>query len=124
MKKLSDISYQLIAISLIVVVGLHSFNSFFNTHSHKLADGTIITHAHPYDHSSDSSPFKTHQHTATELVFLANLIHFLPAMVFFVVGLIIVYRERVRQFLQILSHQYAVGIPSLRGPPALSLWVY
>ena len=124
LNKIADISYQLIAISLIVVVGLHSLNSFFNTHSHKLPDGTIVVHAHPYERSSDSGPFENHHHTATELIFLANLIHFIPTLAVLIVGLLIVYREKISHFFQLPSCQFSVGIPNLRGPPSPSLWVY
>jgi hypothetical protein len=121
MKKQNDISYRLIAISLIVVVGIHSLNSFFNTHSHRLPDGTVITHAHPYDHSSDTNPFKSHKHTATELVFLASMIHFLPAIAFLLIGLVVVCGKRTNHIFQLLPRQFFVGIPSLRGPPALAV---
>ena len=42
-------------------------------HTHKLNDGTIIEHAHPFDKSTDSEPYKSHNHTKTELLFFQNL---------------------------------------------------
>ena len=117
-KSFSEISNQLIALSLIAVVGLHSLNSFFNTHSHKLADGTVVVHAHPYERSSDSSPFETHQHTATELVFLASLLHFIPSIAVLLVGFVLINWNEFARTYKYFSNQFIIGIPSLRGPPA------
>lgn len=38
-------------------------------HAHRLADGTIICHAHPYK-SSPGTQFPTHAHTRDELIWL------------------------------------------------------
>lgn len=124
MRKHNYISYRLIAISLIVVMGIHSFNSFFNTHSHRLEDGTIVVHAHPYERSSDSSPFENHHHTATELVFLASLIHFIPTIVFILVGFVQIYSKELLKGHQRLLSQHSISIPTLRGPPAHTLCAY
>jgi len=122
-RKYHHITSKLIAISLIVVVGIHSLNSFFNTHSHQLADGTIVTHAHPYERGTGSSPFESHHHTATELVFLASLLHFIPTIAVFVVGRILFIWADIIQSYQLRVSQNSLGIPSLRGPPICSLFV-
>jgi len=117
MRKYQDISYQLIAILLIAVVGIHSLNSFFNTHSHRLANGSIITHAHPYDHSKDKDPLKTHHHNATELVFLASLHYFLPVFTFLSIGVAgFVGLKLISQFRFRISQSHTFNRP-LRGPP-------
>ncbi|HDR68646.1 MAG TPA: hypothetical protein ENN61_06290 [Bacteroidaceae bacterium] len=41
-------------------------------HTHILANGMVISHAHPYDKSNDSQPYKSHQHSNAELLFLGN----------------------------------------------------
>jgi len=43
------------------------------THSHLLLNGQVISHAHPYNKTNDSAPFKLHHHTQTELFFYENL---------------------------------------------------
>ena len=43
------------------------------SHVHRLNDGRIIEHAHPYDSTSDSEPYKSHQHSSTEMLFFQNL---------------------------------------------------
>lgn len=42
-------------------------------HSHKLENGSIVSHAHPYNKTQDSTPFKTHHHSKTELLFFQSL---------------------------------------------------
>jgi hypothetical protein len=54
-------------------MGAMLFNSVIFTHSHKLADGSVVTHAHPFDSSDDNAPFKTHHHSKTELYFFSHI---------------------------------------------------
>ncbi len=44
-------------------------NGIVFRHSHRLADGTIICHAHPYK-SSPGTQFPNHAHTRDELIWL------------------------------------------------------
>lgn len=37
-------------------------------HAHILSDGTIISHTHPFDKSSDQLPFKTHHHRQCDYI--------------------------------------------------------
>ena len=43
------------------------------SHSHKLHNGQIIHHSHPYNKANDAEPFKTHSHTQTEIFFIGQL---------------------------------------------------
>lgn len=58
---------------MIVISGLLIINNVMFLHSHQLANGNIVTHAHPYNKSNDSAPIKSHHHSKTELIFLKNL---------------------------------------------------
>ncbi len=48
-------------------------NNAIFLHVHKLSDGTIVEHAHPYDFSNDSEPYKSHHHSNAEFLFFQNL---------------------------------------------------
>ena len=49
-------------------------------HTHRLSDGSIIEHAHPYNKSTDSKPYKSHDHSKIELLFAQSIeIFFLSA---------------------------------------------
>lgn len=43
------------------------------SHTHRLADGSIVTHAHPYSKSTDNQPFKSHHHTKAEFIIINAL---------------------------------------------------
>lgn len=51
-------------------MGAYMLNEALFTHSHITEDGSVITHAHPYDRS-DTDPFKHHQHSHSELMVFA-----------------------------------------------------
>jgi len=68
-----NITRKVALFCMIGIIGLLTINNVMFLHSHKLANGHIITHAHPYNKSDDSAPFKSHHHSKTELIFLANL---------------------------------------------------
>jgi len=68
----------IITFLLCVVVIFQVINKAVFTHTHLLDDGTMVTHAHPYDKHSDSSPYKHHHHSKFEITFflLADLLFF------------------------------------------------
>jgi hypothetical protein len=63
---------RLTAILLVAVMGFWISNRILFMHTHVLDDGTRIGHAHPYDKSSETSPFKTHRHTRDSLFFFQS----------------------------------------------------
>lgn len=58
---------------LIALFAFQVVNKSVYTHSHKLANGIIVTHAHPFNKSDDSNPYKSHQHLQTDFIFFENL---------------------------------------------------
>ena len=63
------------AVVLVGAVGLLTLNNALYTHFHKLANGNLIVHAHPFSKSDQTSiPPKTHEHTKVELLVLDNLL--------------------------------------------------
>ncbi len=64
---------KLVARILVFSVGLLIVNNVVFLHSHKLSNGKVIVHAHPYNKSQDSAPFKTHNHTSKELFHIASI---------------------------------------------------
>lgn len=54
------------------IIGLLIINKVAFVHSHKLPDGTLITHCHPFN-KNDTSPFKHHHHSNATLFLLYNL---------------------------------------------------
>lgn len=68
-----DLIKKTFASTLIVVMLAMIANSSIYIHSHKLENGTIVTHSHPYDKSEDNGPFKSHQHSKAEFLFYKSL---------------------------------------------------
>lgn len=60
----------IIALLLCSVFTYQIVNRALFQHTHQIEDGRVISHAHPYDKSEDSTPFKNHIHTNAELLFL------------------------------------------------------
>ena len=68
-----NITIKFIAWLVIGMMGMLVANKAVFMHTHRLNDGTIIEHAHPYNKSADSKPYKSHHHTKAELLFFQNL---------------------------------------------------
>lgn len=68
-----DIAVKIITLLIIGAMGLLTVNKAVYLHTHKLSDGTLIEHAHPFDKNGDSQPYKSHQHTNAELFFFQNI---------------------------------------------------
>ncbi len=108
-----------LAVLMILIVGLLMVNKGLFVHTHKLEDGTIITHSHPYDKNHDSEPYKKHHHSKSEFLFFSNL-----SILFFLIFLIdsflplvkkkIFFRGFDKIYLKLLC--YSVNG---RAPPAL-----
>jgi hypothetical protein len=63
------------AISLISIVGLLTLNNALFLHMHRLANGSLVVHAHPFSKSNQpENSAKSHQHSKVELQFLDSLL--------------------------------------------------
>ncbi len=79
------------AILMIGIVGLLIVNRGLFLHSHKLENGSVVIHSHPYNKSQDSEPFKKHHHTKAEFIFFEKL-----NVLFFLIILILTYLLLIR----------------------------
>lgn len=70
---IKNIATKCVIFLMIGIVGMFIANQALFVHAHKMADGTIVQHAHPYHKSESGQPFQTHQHTKAEIFFLQNL---------------------------------------------------
>lgn len=64
---------SIFALLLILMYALCIFNSSVYLHTHILASGKVVTHAHPYDKNSDNEPYKTHKHSFNQIMTLDNM---------------------------------------------------
>ncbi len=119
-KPASNISLRAIAILLVGLMSLMILDKAFFLHTHKLSDGTIIVHAHPYNKSADSKPFKTHHHSDTIFHFY-HVVNILFPAIILTFTLIASFKKTKRLFLQIkrISFSY-ISHKKGRAPPIYS----
>lgn len=98
-------------------MGMLIVNKAFFLHVHKLNDGTIVSHSHPYDKSNDSKPYKSHHHTNAEFLFFQNL-EILFLIVFLTLVLITLVKKEKVSFKLISEHTlFYINLNKGRAPP-------
>lgn len=108
---------KFVVLILIGVMGMLIANKAIFLHAHKLSNGVVIEHAHPFDKSNDSGPYKSHHHSNAEFSLLSNLeILFLVLFLTFAFGLFIkkeqsLFKTKVRYNL------IGISLKKGRAPP-------
>ena len=96
-------------------------NAVVFRHSHRLANGTIVTHAHPYNIFGKSCPLSPNPHSTHELLLLDAISNptFVPAF-----SLVAVFLLLTGFLIQSIAPGLTPGLvtthlarPQLRGPP-------
>lgn len=115
-----NISLKSVALLMVTVIAMLTFNQSVNLHTHQLADGTIVSHAHPYNKTSDSAPVKNHHHTLAEFLILQ---HFEILFLSLFIAIVLLYttqlvKRKTQKEFYLKAHyiHYAPG----RAPPFLS----
>ncbi len=111
---------KIVAYFMLGVIMMLIANTAVFLHVHKLKDGTIIEHAHPYDKSTDSAPYKSHCHSNAELLFFQNL-GVLFFITFLVYSLFIFVKKAKYESFKIIK-QYSsdhINLYKGRAPPIL-----
>jgi len=114
------ITIKTIEVVLVIAFTMLIMNSTLFLHSHRLPDGRIVSHAHPFNKTEDSAPFKTHTHTSVEFFFFQHLeLLFLSlGILFFCISLA---REATIHVPDGFQHHLLVFLPSRsRAPPVSS----
>ncbi|MFP4023123.1 MAG: hypothetical protein ACLFVR_01255 [Thiohalospira sp.] len=78
--RISHIKVYIFSFLFLVIMGGIIFNATFFLHTHRIADGKIIVHAHPYNKNSEKNlPDTQHQHNKIELQVIQSLDFFILA---------------------------------------------
>lgn len=72
-KAVLHIVSRLLTLLMLGLVLMLVGNRALFTHTHKIKDGTLVEHAHPYNKAADGSPLNSHHHSESGLLFLQNL---------------------------------------------------
>lgn len=108
-KTLSFISFSILLFSII--------NNATNVHSHQLANGEIVTHAHPYSQKNDNAPFKSHIHSIFEYLVLLNLNTFLKSSFSFLALAIILFIKKEKYSEKSIQKQSYFYSKQNKSPP-------
>ncbi len=114
---------KIIGIILIVSAMLSIYNLGFNGHYHKMANGLMVLHYHPYSDTSGNpnNPFKKHTHSELDFfqVMMNNItVTLLPALI--VAMLAILTFKKIKYNIPIIYSSFTSFInscSSLRAPP-------
>ncbi|WP_018622822.1 hypothetical protein [Spirosoma luteum] len=103
-------------------------NSVVFRHSHRLANGQIVTHAHPYNLFNNrvagrSCPLSANPHTTHELLLLDAVSNaaFVPTFALLIAFLLLLVRFIIRSIPAAPTYgirTVCMARPTLRGPPA------
>ena len=104
MQKIRYISQFLIA-AIIPLVLMLFINSSVNKHQHILANGQVITHAHPYQLLHSETSGQTHKHSKEELAFFALISNPLTLVLFIFAG-IIAFLQSINNKLEIYNFEF------------------
>lgn len=102
---------------MIVLFALQVANRAVYVHNHILANGQIISHAHPYNKTDDPGPFKHHQHTQSEIIYLENQQLLFP-FIFLLLALLFLTRKEYHT--EHIASEYVPELINLqkgRSPP-------
>ncbi len=110
---------QLVGILLVGLMGFILINKSVYMHAHRLDNGKIIVHAHPFNKSTDDKPVKSHHHSKAELIFI-NVFNFLSFLIFlpFVLRQII---TRTEYYFFEICHYYKTTILNVHSRAPLLL---
>jgi len=105
---------------------LANYNVFFNGHYHRLLNGNLIFHAHPYDkQSQNSGALPAHSHSQIQLLSYFELLTSLAFTLIYTIvisyfndALLDIYKIIKRSWFQIL---FIIRFHFRRGPPVFSL---
>lgn len=101
------------------IMGMFIANKAIFIHVHKLTDGTTIVHAHPYDKSNDSRPFKSHHHSKAEFLIYQNF-ETLFLLCFLTLILVeLIRKEKVIFELKTNHSLFLINLQKGRAPPIL-----
>lgn len=93
-------------------------------HAHRLADGTVVSHAHPYvPIDTGDDPYQPNHHTQQEIIWLDALSHALydnwhPALFVLLLPLIVRSLQTLPFSRESVFWPATLPIFRLRGPPA------
>ncbi|MEA3478395.1 MAG: hypothetical protein U9R60_09470 [Bacteroidota bacterium] len=116
-KLVNKITIQAFAYLVIGIMGILIANKAVFMHTHKMADGTIAVHSHPYNKANDSNPFKTHHHQKVEFLFYTSLELLFPLL--FLIYSFLLLSKSIKRAYSLINKYFPAYVfaPHGRAPP-------
>jgi len=110
---------RLTVILMIAVMAGLTVNNMAYIHVHNMPDGTLVTHAHPFNKKTENGQGTSHSHSEAGFLFFQDL-----QLLFLILAGIICLRRPVSQALQFGTRVAFCSpahllVPSGRGPPVM-----
>lgn len=125
MQKIRHISHYIL-IGLIPLILLMFVNASVNKHYHKLPNGEIIVHAHPFHESSSNSSSSDHSHSEKEYLLLALIGNPVSLALFLFSGLVFLlfhfYKKLEIYDFQPVFSGYSLSLKN-KAPPVSNLFI-
>ncbi|MEA3317535.1 MAG: hypothetical protein U9R54_06220 [Bacteroidota bacterium] len=116
-REFKNIIIKISSFLLIGMIALLIANKTFYLHTHKLSDGTIVIHSHPYEKTNNPVSEESHHHSNILLHFSQNL-SLLFFIVFLVIGTSLFLRKTLFSYQVINNYtRYYFSIHKGRAPP-------
>lgn len=108
---------NLIAGLFLTVIGLFIVNNVVFLHAHRLSNGKVLIHAHPYNKQQDSGPIKHHNHSPIQIYHISQI-----QLLFFASCLLIIallYHKKIYRYINDVSivHPLLFSHKKGRAPP-------
>lgn len=114
---------SILTVLLLLVFAYQIVNNVVFTHTHILADGTIITHAHPYKKANNSLPITNHSHTKNEYVLLTIFQLLFYAFITFNLKFTVFNKQHIRLPKQILPNSFKNKLLNNKSPPDYNICI-
>lgn len=102
---------------MICIIGFMVYNQASYIHTHHVAGGKSISHAHPFNKQSDNTPVKNHHHTTFDFASIQQMGHLLFVVIAFFITLFSVKKTEYNTFESQLSPTPQLLCSSGRAPP-------
>jgi predicted Na+-dependent transporter len=114
---------RLLSIAILPLVMLLFYNQVANWHYHKLHNGIVVEHAHPFPNSKTAeSPYENHTHTEFEFLifgFLSSTIGLVVLLILIATLIFSSFTERYYKYSKVhIITDYLPAIHPHRGPPS------
>jgi hypothetical protein len=111
---------QLIVALFTFLIGFVIVNDVNNMHVHRLTDGKMVIHAHPFNKTQDSNPVKKHHHSTFDFLQIQNAQLLFFAFIAMVAFILVPFQLINFNFCKSFQHSSFINNQKDRAPPVFA----